>query len=67
MGAILIGYFKEQYGYRGTIEYDPETKLTYGHIVDIDEDIQYSGTSIISAYNQYLIAVDTYIFNRPFI
>ncbi len=61
---MLIGHFKVRDGYVGTIEYDCETGIIYGHVIDIDEIIEYSGYNIRSAYNNYLIAVDNYVIRK---
>lgn len=43
MSTMLIRTFKEREGYSGTIEYDTDSEVYFGHVSNIDEDVQYHG------------------------
>ena len=58
---MRIGQFIEYKGYVGTIEYSPEDNIYHGHLLNIDDSINYDGTSIEELYMDYQEAVDFYI------
>lgn len=58
---MLIGLFTEYKGYRGSIEFDPQNKLYYGSIQNIDALVGYHANSIVDLHDQYMAAVDDYI------
>lgn len=58
---MRIGQFIEYKGYVGTIEYSPEDNIYHGHLLNIDDFINYDGTSIEELYMDYQEAVDFYI------
>ena len=58
---MRIGQFIEYKGYVGTIEYSPEDDIYHGQLLNIDDSINYDGTSIEELYMDYKEAVDFYI------
>lgn len=58
---MIIGKFIEYKGYVGTIEYDPEDKLHYGKLIDIEDFVNYHGDDVFDLETQYHEAVDDYI------
>ena len=58
---MRIGQFIEYKGYVGTIEYSPEDDIYHGQLLNIDDSINYDGTSIEELYMDYQEAVDFYI------
>ena len=58
---MRIGQFIEYKGYVGTIEYSPEDNIYHGQLLNIDDSINYDGTSIEELYMDYQEAVDFYI------
>lgn len=58
---MRIGQFVEYKGYIGSIEYDPEDKIYYGEILNIDDSVCYHDTDIIDLGKRSHEAVDNYI------
>ena len=58
---MIIGKFKEYKGYIGTIEYDPEDKIYYGKLDDIDDFVNYHAVDVVYFEIQFHDAVDDYI------
>lgn len=58
---MKIGKFVEYKGYIGSIEYDPEEKLQYGSLLNIDDFVNYHADNIIDLAKQFHKAVDEYI------
>lgn len=62
---MIIGYFKEYKGYKGTIEYDAKDDLFYGRLIRIGDLVNYSTTygikDIIGLHEEFMNAVDNYI------
>lgn len=58
---MRIGQFVEYKGYIGSIEYDPEDKIHYGHLLGIDDSVNYHGRTGLELYKHYREAVDDYI------
>ena len=58
---MRIGQFIEYKGYVGTIEYSPEDNIYHGQLLNIDDSINYDGTSIEELYMDYQEAVNFYI------
>lgn len=58
---MKIGQFAEYEGYIGSIEYDPEDRVYYGEILNIDDSVGYHAADIIGLEKRYYEAVDDYI------
>lgn len=58
---MRIGKFVEYKGYVGTIEYDPEDKIYYGKLDDIDDFVNYHAIDVVYLEKQFHDAVDNYI------
>ena len=58
---MRIGQFTEYRGYIGSIEYDPEDKIHYGQLLNIDDSVNYHGKTGEELYKHYCKAVDDYI------
>lgn len=58
---MRIGRFIEYKGYVGSIEYDPEDKIYYGKLLNIDDFVNYHGSDGVELYKSYRNAVDDYI------
>lgn len=58
---MRIGRFIEYKGYVGSIEYDPEDKIYYGKLLNIDDFVNYHGNDGVELYKSYRNAVDDYI------
>ena len=58
---MIIGYLDEYRGYFGSIEYEPEDKLHYGSLLNIDDFVSYHADNIIDLEKQFHNAVDDYI------
>lgn len=58
---MKIGQFIEYKGYVGTIEYSSEDNIYHGSLLNIDDSINYDGTSVEDLYKYYQEAVDFYI------
>lgn len=48
-------------GYNGTVEYDAEDDLLIGHIVGINDSINYHGSSIAEIRSSFIDAVENYL------
>ena len=48
-------------GYNGTVEYDSEDDLLIGHIIGINDSINYHGASIEEIKASFIDAVENYI------
>ena len=57
---MLIGYFCEYQGYKGTIEYDQENGY-YGKIHGIKDFVNYQASNAEYLYEMFKEAVDDYI------
>ena len=58
---MRIGKFVEYKGYVGTIEYDPEDKIYYGKLDEIDDFVNYDAVDVVYLEKQFHDAVDDYI------
>lgn len=58
---MRIGQFIEYKGYVGSIEYDPEDKIYYGELLNIDDFVNYQGDDVLELYKSYQNAIDDYI------
>lgn len=58
---MRIGEFTEYNGYLGSIEYDPEDKLYYGSLLNIDDFINYHAGDVVDLEKHFHDAVDGYI------
>lgn len=58
---MLVGYFVEYKGYKGTIEFSMEDSIYYGSLVDIEDSVSYHAKSPEKLYDAYCRAVDGYI------
>lgn len=58
---MRIGQFIEYKGYVGSIEYDPEDKIYYGELLNIDDFVNYQGNDVLELYKSYQNAIDDYI------
>lgn len=58
---MRIGQFVEYKGCIGSIEYEPEDKLHYGSLLNIDDFVNYHADNIIDLEKQFHNAVDEYI------
>ena len=58
---MKIGQFVEYKGFIGSIEYDPEDKIYYGYLLDIDDSVSYHGKTGEELYKHYCEAIDDYI------
>ena len=58
---MRIRHFVEYKGYIGSIEYDPEDKLHYGSLLNIDDLVNYQANNVIDLEKQFHNAVDDYI------
>lgn len=58
---MLIGFFVEYKGYKGTIEYDYEDNIHYGSLLDIEDSISYHAKNGAELYDHYTAAIDDYI------
>lgn len=61
---MRIGQFVEYKGYIGSIEYDPEDKIHYGHLLNVDDPVVYYGNTVEELYEYYCKAIDDYIEKR---
>ena len=57
---MLIGYFCEYQGYKGTIEYDQENGY-YGKIHGIKDLVNYEASNVEKLYEMFQEAVDDYL------
>ena len=48
-------------GYNGTVEYDAEDDLLIGHIVGINDSINYHGSSVEEIRSSFIDAVENYL------
>lgn len=58
---MKIGYLNEYRGYVGSIGYDPEDKIYYGSLQNIDDSIIYHakfGDELLQRYHE---AIDDYV------
>ena len=58
---MKIGQFVEYKGFIGSIEYNPEDKIYYGHLLYIDDLVNYHGKTGEELYKHYCEAIDDYI------
>ena len=58
---MLIGFFLEYKGHKDTIEFDPNNKIYYGKLLNIDDSVNYKAETIIDLHEQYYAAVNDYI------
>ena len=58
---MIIGYLDEYRGYIGSIEYEPEDRLHYGLLLNINDFVSYHADNIIDLEKQFHNAVDDYI------
>lgn len=58
---MRIGQFVRYKNYIGCIEYDPEEKIYYGKLLDIDDLVSYHADNIINLEKYYHDAIDDYI------
>ena len=58
---MSIGQFVEYKGYIGSIEYEPEDKLHYGSLLNIDDFVNYHADNIIDLEKQFHNAFYEYI------
>jgi len=59
--TLMIGQFVKHKGYVGNIMYDPEDKIYYGQLLDIDDSVNYHADNIIDLYKHYHEAIDDYV------
>ena len=58
---MRVGQFVEYKGYIGSIEYEPEDRLNYGSLLNINDFVSYHADNIIDLEKQFHNAVDDYI------
>ena len=58
---MRIGQFVKYKGYVGSIDFDPQDKIHYGEILDIDDFVNYQAENIIGLHKEFHKAVDDYI------
>lgn len=58
---MLIGYFTEYKGYKGSIKYDYENGVYYGSLIDIKDLVTYQADNVVELFTEYCNAVDSYI------
>lgn len=58
---MRIGQFVKYKGYIGSIDFDPQDKIHYGEILDIDDFVNYQAENIIELHKEFHKAVDDYI------
>ena len=58
---MLVGYFVEHRGYKGTIEFSMEDSVYYGSLVAIEDSVSYHAKSPEELYDAYCRAIDDYI------
>lgn len=57
---MLIGKFAEYRGYTGTIEYDYESGIHHGKLLDVGDLVMYEADSVEELYGEYKRAIDNY-------
>lgn len=57
---MLVGYFAEYKGYKGTIEYSIKDGY-YGKLVGIKDLVNYEASNVEHMYDMFIEAVDDYI------
>lgn len=58
---MRIGQFEEYKGYVGSIKYDSEDKIYYGHLLELDDFVNYHAGNIVDLEKHYHEAVDDYL------
>lgn len=57
---MLLGYFAEYNGYKGTIEYSIQDGY-YGKLVGIDDLVNYEASNVEKLYEMFQKSVDEYV------